>query len=250
VAPAPGDAGGALGAALVAHHALAGAEAAAAAGPDGASRGGRRARPGHAFLGEAVLEEPQAGARRLAGEAQVVEALLDGLARGGMVGWVRGRFEWGPRALGHRSLLADPRDAGAPARVNAAVARRESFRPFACVVAAEAAPELLELPAGADEPLRHGQLRVPARDALRARAPAVVHADGSACPQLVTREDDPALHALLVAFGRAAGVPVLLHAPLCLRGDPPVRGEQDACALLQRSALPLLVVEDRLYTGA
>jgi carbamoyltransferase len=78
----------------------------------------------------------------------------------------------------------------------------------------------------------------------------VVHVDGSTLPQLVSRADDPLLHALLVRFGEAAGVPVLLSAPLCLRGDPPVRGEQEARTLMQRSALPLLVVEDRLYSGA
>jgi carbamoyltransferase len=256
MAPAPGDAGGALGAALAAHHALADASDAAAPAGDGrgergerGGRGGRSACPG-VFLGEAVLEEPQPGARLLAGEAQILQALLDGLLAGGIVGWVRGRFEWGPRSLGHRSLLADPRAADAAARVNAAVTRREALRPFGCVVAAERAAELFELPSGAEQPLRLGQLSVPARDTLARAAPAVVHVDGSTLPQLVSHADDPLLHALLVRFGEATGVPVLLSAPLCLRGDPPVRGEQEARTLMQRSALPLLVVEDRLYSGA
>ena len=235
VQPAAGDAGAALGAALAAHSQLGGA---------------RSWRQEHCFLGEDVLADPGPEARTLRDDEAAVEALLEALLAHGQVGWVRGRFEWGPRALGHRSLLADPRRAEAGADVNAAVKRRESFRPFACAVTEGAAAELFELPRGAEWPLRFSQVAVPARAAARDAAPSIVHADGSARPQLVAAVGDPLLHQLLMRFGDETGVPLLLHSGLGLRGAPPVRGEAEARALFARSALPALVVEDRLYTRA
>jgi len=232
VQPAAGDSGPALGAALAAHAQLGGA---------------RSWRQEHCFLGEDVLSDAGAEARALPGDDAIVDALLEALLRGGQVGWVRGRFEWGPRALGHRSLLADPRRAAIGAEVNASVKRRESFRPFACAVTAEAAPALFELPRGGEWPLRFQQTLAPATDAARAAAPALVHADGSARPQVVHAGADPLLHRLLTRFGEATGLPLLLHSGLGLRGAPPVRGEAEARALFARSALPALVVEDRLY---
>jgi carbamoyltransferase len=91
------------------------------------------------------------------------------------------------------------------------------------------------------------QISVRARDAAREAIPALVCADGSARPQLVDAHADPALHRLLLRFAEATGVPALLHTSLNLRGDPMVRGEEDAHALFTRSELDALVVEDRLY---
>lgn len=233
VQPAAGDAGAALGAALAAHAELGGA---------------RTWRQEHCFLGEDVLADPGPEARSLRDDEAAVEALLETLLEHGQVGWVRGRFEWGPRTLGHRSLLADPRRAEASAAVNASVKRRESFRPFACAVTEEAAAELFELPRGAEWPLRFQQAAVPARPAALDAAPSVIHADGSARPQVVTTTTDPLLHRLVARFGNETGVPLLLHSGLGLRGAPPVRGESEARALFARSGLPALVVENRLYT--
>jgi len=234
VQPAAGDAGAALGAALHVHHAVAG--------------GGRAWRQEHGFLGERLLAEPGPGAQPLRDESAVVAALLDALLRDGLVGWVRGRFEWGPRSLRLRGLLADPRRADARALVSRAVKRREDFRPFAVALPAERAADFLELPAAdASWPLRFLQLAVPARPAAADAAPAIVHADGSCRPQLVHAAEDPLFHALLARFGEATGLPLLLHTSLNVRGEPPVRGEADALSLFARSALPALVVEDRLY---
>ena len=233
VPPAPGDAGAALGAALHAHRAL-----------DGH---GARWRQQHAFLGEDALSEDGEGGQALPGEAAILDTLLARLQHDGLVGWVRGRFEWGPRSLGHRSLLADPGRREARDLVSRAVKRREEFRPFAPALPAERAAEFLDVPAGAEWPARFMQACVPARDAARAAAPAAVHADGRARPQLVHAAEDPLFHALLQRFGERTGAPLLLQTSLNLRGDPPVRNEADALTLLRRSALPALVVEDRLY---
>ena len=232
IPPAAGDDGAALGAAL---------SVAALAGEP------RRSQP--IFSGDEP-DVTELGGERLAGDEAVLAALLAALERDGLVGWVRGRGEWGPRALGHRSLLADPRREGVAALVNVAVKRREGFRTFSPAVPAEAAAELFELPAGADAALRWMQLCVTARPAARERVPALVHADGSCRPQLVDAASDPLLHRLLVEWGRRRGAPVLLHTSLNLRGDPPVRGAEDARALWERSGLPAIVIGDRLLARA
>ncbi len=233
VQPAAGDAGGALGAALYVHHAVLGGE--------------RRFVQEHAFLGEPVIEEARDGARRLPDDDAIVEEMARRLVAGKTVGWVRGRFEWGPRGLGHRSLLADPRRLEMKDHVNRSVKRRESFRPFAPAVAAERAAELFDVPAGGEWPARFMLLAVPARSRAKDAAPATLHVDGSARVQLVRADVDPLFHRLLTRFGELAGVPVLLNTSLNLRGDPIVRGEADALSLLERSELDALVVEDRLY---
>jgi carbamoyltransferase len=234
VPPAPGDDGAALGAALLVAAAL-----------DPGAANGRRWRQVRPFLGEAPDTSELPGTP-LAGDDAVLAALLAHLQRDGLVGWVRGAFEWGPRALGHRSLLADPRGPQARERVNAAVKRRESFRPYSAVVPAERAADYFELPDGAEWPLRWMQLTLRARPRATERAPAVVHVDGTARAQLVHAAEDPLLHRLLLEWDRLTGAPVLLHTSLNLRGDPPVRSAEDAKVLWERSGLQAVVVGDRL----
>src|SRR5262249_44790255 len=153
VPSAPGDAGAALGAALHVHRALGG--------------GGRWTQQ-HAFLGEDALSEDSEGGQALDGEPAVLDALLARLEQDGLVGWVGGRFEWGPRSLGHRSLLADPRRREARELVSRAVKRREEYRAFAPVVPSERAAEYFDVPEGAAWPARFMQACVPAREAARA----------------------------------------------------------------------------------
>src|SRR5262249_52199174 len=155
------------GAALYAYHAMNG--------------GPRRFVQEHAFLGESASADDIArdGARRLPSEDAVVEETAARLARGETVGWVRGRFEWGPRSLGHRSLLAAPRRAEMREHVNTAVKRREPFRPFAPAVVAERAADYFPVPPGGEWPARFMQLAVRASARARAETPAVVHVDGS-----------------------------------------------------------------------
>ncbi|MBI3844678.1 MAG: hypothetical protein HY292_08585 [Planctomycetes bacterium] len=233
VQPAAGDAGCALGAALWVQHAALGRD--------------RCFVQDHAFLGEAIEPEPAGDARRLRDDDAIVDEIVRRLVAGEMVGWVRGRFEWGPRGLGHRSLLADPRRLDTKDRIASTVKRREPFRPFAPSVPAERAAEFFDVPAGGEWPARFMLLAVPAKASAIAAAPAALHVDHSAQVQLVHADADPLFHRVLVQFGEATGAPILLNTSLNLRGDPIVRGEADALDLQRRSALDALVVEDRLY---
>jgi len=233
VPPAAGCEGGALGAALSASSAL---------------DGGRRAWVAeHAFLGEELLEDPGEDAVELADDDAAVDALLERLLAGKIVGWARGRFEWGPRSLGHRSLLVDPRREDLAQRLGQAIKPRETLRTFDPAVTEEAAGDLFDLPEGGRWAARFCQVTVPAAETTRERAPTVVHVDGSSRPLVVRAETDPLFHRLLTRFGEATGLPMLLHTSLNLRGDPIARGESDARAVLERSDLDALVVERRLY---
>jgi len=228
VPPAPSDAGAALGAALDVAHTL---------GKP------RRAPLAHAFLGQSVSP----GAPVSEGAArEVVERLAAALAAGKTVGWARGRFEWGARSLGNRSILASPLGKGVRERIGATVKRREDYLPLCCAVPAERAAEFFDVPAGTEglAPFLHVAAR--ARNGSAEAIPSVLQGDANARPQLVDRGTDPALHDLLVQFGERTGVPVLVSTSLNLRGDPIARGEADATAVFERSGLDLLAVEGEL----
>ena len=171
-----------------------------------------------------------------------VEAAAAALARGEVIGWFQGRSEFGPRALGHRSILATPADARHVERINAAVKKREGFRPFAPTVLAERAKELFE----GVTPSPWMSLTVSTRTEWRARIPAVVHVDGSARLQTLERGAEPLFHALLEAFCERTGLPLLLNTSLNTRAEPLVESASDAVGLLLDSDLDLLVLEDRL----
>ncbi|HYC78435.1 MAG TPA: carbamoyltransferase N-terminal domain-containing protein [Planctomycetota bacterium] len=233
VQPSPGDSGGALGAALYGHAALTGER------PRYVQR--------HAFLGEPLRDDPRPGARELPDDDAVVDETSRLLAEGRTVGFVQGRFEWGPRALGRRSLLASPRDPAMKERINGVIKRRESFRPFAPAAPAERAAEYFAIPPGGESPARYMLVVGDATDRGRAAAPAALHVDGTARAQVVDRDVDPLFHAVLERFGERTGDPVLLNTSLNLRGEPIVRGEADAHAVWTRSALDALVAGRRLY---
>ncbi len=234
IQPAAGDAGGALGAALEIYHAVHG--------------GPRGYRQEHAFLGAEVVPEPRGEPERLADDAAVVQAMARRLAEGETVGWVRGAFEWGPRSLGHRSLLADCSRPEMRQRINRTIKTREPFRPYAPSVPAERAAEYFDIPEGGEWPARFMLIAAKVKEAGRRHAAAALHADGTARVQLVHREVDPLFHQLLTQFGKLRGAPILLNTSLNLRGEPIVRTEADALALFERSRLDALVVEERLYT--
>jgi carbamoyltransferase len=197
--------------------------------------------------GEAEIEEALAPARvrlltRREKREDILEAAAERLARGQVLGWFQGRSEFGPRALGHRSILADPRDPAMKDLVNARVKHRQGFRPFAPSVPAERAAEFFELEAESPFMLLVSRVRPEARS----RIPSVVHVDGTARLHTVRREVEPRFHALLTAFGRRTGVPVLLNTSFNVRGEPIVETPADAveCFLLTR--LDALVIDDRL----
>lgn len=172
-------------------------------------------------------------------EQNVVQATAELLAPGRIVGFYRGRSEFGPRALGHRSIFALPDDGATRDRLNACIKRREAFRPFAPIVTAEAAPEIFEIDGESPYMLRTVLVRAPFRSALQ----AVTHVDGTARIQTVTREDEPVLHALLEKIGGLHGLPVLLNTSFNTAGFPIVETPGDALLCLLSSGLDAVVFE-------
>lgn len=170
----------------------------------------------------------------VAGETAVL------LAEGRLVGWFQGRMEFGQRALGNRSILADPRDARIKDVVNAAVKFREGFRPFAPAILAERAAEYFEMPEG--DSVDFMEKVYPVRASKRAEIPAVVHHDGTGRLQTVRREGNPLLHALLERFGKLTGTPVLLNTSFNLNGEPIVMTPRDAIRTFFSCGLDALVM--------
>lgn len=230
VQPAAGDAGGALGAALWAWHVVMGKPRGPAIDRWDLGRGFSRDDV------RATLDD--LGARHTE-PADPIDAAATDLAEGRVIGWFEGRDEWGPRALGQRSILADPRTVAMRERVNLAVKYREPFRPFAPAVREADAASFFDVPAPAAEPARAMLVTAAVRrpDVL----PAVTHVDGSARVQVVT--PGTPFDALLARFGAATGTPVLLNTSLNLKGDPMAGTPIDALAALHRSELDALYVE-------
>jgi len=237
IQPAASDAGNALGAALWLWH----------------QRLGRpREEPmRHAFWGPefpaSACEEAVSSrglAARKVGDAPAEAARL--LTESMIVGWYQGRSEVGPRALGARSILADPRQPEMKDIVNSRVKRREAFRPFAPSVLHERGPEWF----GGYYPNEFMLLVLPVRRDRQAAIPSVTHVDGSARPQTVTPELNPAFHRLISEFERRTGVPVVLNTSFNLRGEPIVLRPAEAVETFLRSDLDALFLGDLLVEKA
>lgn len=235
VPSAPADDGNAIGAAWLCH---------AEAHPDWRAPKG----PLSPYLGSRVSTEPfermQAWEPRLrklhTDEIAPVAAKL--LTEGKLIGWVQGRAEFGPRALGNRSIIADPRPADAKDILNAKVKYREAFRPFAPSILAEHAPEWFEN--YQDAPYMERTLVW--KEAARHRVPAVVHEDATGRLQSVTAERNPRYHALISEFHALTGVPVVLNTSFNIMGKPILHTAEDAILMFYTSGLDALVVEDWL----
>ena len=160
------------------------------------------------------------------------------LANGKIVGWFQGRMEFGPRALGSRSILADARDPEMNAKVNNAVKFREWWRPFAPSIIAEAAGEYLE--SVTDSPFM--TLTAQVKPAKRTAIPSVTHVDGSARPQTVERDINPLYWRLIDEFGKRTGVPVVMNTSFNLRGEPIVCTPTDAIRTFFSSGMDALVI--------
>ncbi|WP_342149258.1 carbamoyltransferase [Methylorubrum sp. SB2] len=207
-------------------------------------------RPLTPYLGSTVSTEPlermaawEPRARRLGIEGVTREAAKI-LAEGGLVGWVQGRAEFGPRALGNRSILADPRPAQAKEWLNAKVKYREAFRPFAPSILAEAGPDWFE--DYSDSPYMERTLVW--REEVRDRVPAVVHADGTGRLQSVTPQRNPRYAALIAAFAELSGVPILLNTSFNVMGKPILHTAEDAILMFTTTGLDAIVVEDWILT--
>jgi len=232
VQPAASDAGIPLGCALFGYHAVLGRprffemRTAALGGEYGA-----------ADIERAVRERGSLRAERVeAIEKRTAEAI----ARGKIVGWVQGRSELGPRALGHRSILADPRVTRSVQRLNEEIKLREPFRPYA--------PMVLEADAGTyfdlNVPSPHMLLSARVREAWRDRIPAIVHKDGSARVQTVSPGDEPRVAKLLECFREVAGVSVLLNTSFNRNTEPIVETPGDALDMLLATKLDAVVLGD------
>ena len=237
VQPAAGDAGAALGAALYVHHEI---------------LNGRRSPPlRDVYLGPDYDERriiaalPSQGV--VAEKREDIEKRAAGLlVEGKIVGWFQGRMEYGPRALGNRSILADPRSARMKETLNAKVKFREAFRPFAPAILAERVGEYFE---------RRGSFPfmtvvLPIKPEKRGRIPAVVHHDGTGRLQTVEREVNPRFHGLIQEFERLTGVPVVLNTSFNLQGEPIVCTPEDAVSTFLRSGLDALVLGNYLCSKA
>jgi carbamoyltransferase len=236
VQPAAGDAGGALGAAYAVWH----------------RNGPRAAAMTHAYWGPsfadaelgAILNERRdtiaaAGCtlRRFDDEAELIDAAACAIADGLVVGWFAGRMEWGPRALGNRSILADPRRADIRDVLNAKIKRRESFRPFAPSVLREAAADWFERDVDAPFMLEVVAVRPERRDKI----PAVTHVDGTGRLQTVARAANPRFHALIAAFCKLTDVPMVLNTSFN-ENEPVVCDPKEALGCFLRTNMDVLVL--------
>jgi carbamoyltransferase len=223
--PAPHDAGCAVGAAL--------------------ARAGRAANVRSPYLGPAFSDGEIAEAfrrRDLPGPRPVdtdalIAAVVEALVAGRVVAWFQGRTEFGPRALGSRSILADPRDDAIRDALNAKIKKRELFRPFAPSTTVEAAPDYFELAQGSP----YMNILAAVRPERRAEIPAVTHVDGTARVHTVSREANPLYHRLITAFGAATGTPVLLNTSFNIQ-EPIVNTPSQAIATFLRSDMDLLAI--------
>jgi carbamoyltransferase len=177
---------------------------------------------------------------------KLCQTVANRLAAGEVVAWFQGRMEYGPRALGSRSILADPRDPGMRDRINSLVKKREGFRPFAPVVTVEGARKFFDIAAGDEEAFAHMLYVTQVRPAYREMLPAVTHVDGSARVQTVSQEDNPRLWKLLKAFEKAAGLPILLNTSFNVRGEPIVCTPQEALNSFTTAQLDSLALGDYL----
>ena len=240
VQPAAGDAGGSIGAAALAHARLTGDAPV-------------RKRLEHVYLGpeftseqaHQILQSSSASFHDYRGrEEDLILFTADQLAKGKVVGWFQGRMEFGPRALGARSILADPRDPDMRDHINALVKMREAFRPFA--------PAVLE-----EEAHNHFQLDHPSPFMLETcqvistlDLPAITRVDRSARAQTVNAAANPRFAALLREFFKRTGCPILLNTSFNMRGEPIVCNIVDAITCFVRSKINLLVVEDLILERA
>jgi len=232
---APGDAGCALGAALVADRLH--------------FRQPHQEVPDHPYLGpqidaqelSRVASEDGLELEELPRESELIDRVASELVRGRIVGWMQGSTELGPRALGNRSVLAAPHSVEMRDKLNRSIKYREEFRPFAPAVPIEHAERFFDLPPGGARLGRFMSGVFPVRREWHDRLAAVTHVDGTARVQTVDRKMAPRFHALLEAYGALTGIPVLLNTSFNLAGEPIVNRAVEGYSTFRRSGIDLLV---------
>ncbi len=256
IQPAAGDAGGALGAALIAEYHHFGAERIVRT-PDSQSG---------SYLGteyrdeeiEQILLKTKSPYKKYSGSAELCRETASLLAEGKVIGWFQGKMEFGPRALGNRSILGDARSPEMQKTMNLKIKYRESFRPFAPSVLAEHAGEWFDLPSDSPYMLQVADVLPKHRIALKAEEkvvsglaqldrvrssiPAVTHIDHSARVQTVHRETNPLYHQLISDFHALTGCPVIVNTSFNVRGEPIVESPEDALRCFLRTEMDILVM--------
>lgn len=250
IQPAAGDAGGSLGAALFVHHQLLGARRdvnekesiqPAALGPSFSDSEIRSALQSAGAVFHSYSEESR---------DDLLLETVNALSRGEVIGWFQGRIEFGPRALGHRSILADPRNENMRERINAKIKLRESFRPFAPAVLAEEAHHWFQIPPDKSLPFMTFTVKSRADQighaALRQVVPAVTHVDGTSRLQTVNQHDNQLFHGLLKRFFELTGCPMLVNTSFNVRGEPIVCTPTEAWRCFMLTDLDGLVIGNNI----
>jgi carbamoyltransferase len=241
VQPAAGDGGGALGAALWAYNTLLGKP--------------RNFRMDHAYWGQeyrngnvsSFVRDNNIKHTTYENEDKLLDQVVERLQSGKVVGWFQGRFEWGPRALGNRSIIADPTNPNMKDIVNTKIKFREPYRPFAPSVCAEAAETYFELPdAMKHYPARYMLYVVPVKEDKKEKLPAITHVDGTGRLQTVFEAQSSRYYNLIKRFGQATGTPIILNTSFNLRGEPIVTTPANAFSTFSRSEMDSLVLENTI----
>jgi carbamoyltransferase len=237
IQPAAGDPGGALGAALWAYHTVLNKP--------------RSFEMKHAYYGD---EEASDKTRRYLQTENIkfkdekdnkilIDLVTDKMVKGKVVGWVQKEFEWGPRALGHRSIIADPRSKKMKDLVNSKIKFREAFRPFAPSAILETADKYFNVKEKKlHQPFSFMLYVVPVKKDVRENLGAITHIDGTARPQFVNKSQEPLYHSLIKSFGSKAGIDVVLNTSFNLKGEPIVNTSREALNTFMRSGLDMLVL--------
>lgn len=233
--PAAGDDGGAVGAALYLYYHVLNFK--------------KRKKFQHAFLGKGIndreintlIKKHSLKMKRLQ-DNKLYEHISSQLSQGKVVGWFEGRAEFGPRALGHRSILADPRNAKMKDIVNAKIKFREEFRPFAPVVLSEYKNEYFSISADNLSPFMLGTFE--AKFKAKKDSPATVHEDGTSRVQVVDKNYPGKYRELIIAFFKKTGVPILLNTSFNVKGEPIVNSPEDAYKTFISSGIDILVLEN------
>lgn len=240
IQPAAGDSGGALGAALYVYHVLLGQP--------------RKFTMEHAYWGEeytpaeieSFLHENDIRYEKIEDDQKLTDRVVDAILQEKVIGWYQGRFEWGPRALGNRSILADPRRPEMKDLVNAKIKFREPFRPFAPVILEGQTDRFFKIP-NLDRyyPTRYMLLVSPIHEDQQEHIGAVNHM-GTGRLQAINPQTNPNYYSLVEKFGQATGVPVLLNTSFNLRGEPIVTTPANAWWTFTHSGIDVLVMDHYL----
>lgn len=241
IQPAAGDSGGALGAALWVYNSLLGKK--------------RTFVMNSAYYGDSETEEEIQDTlvsegisfKKVINDDKLVDIVSDKMSKGKVIGWVQDEFEWGPRSLGHRSILADPRSVSMKDTVNSKIKFREAFRPFAPSTIFEQADKYFKVGNKKNHnPLNFMLYVVPVQEDKRSLLAAITHVDGTARPQFVRKEVNPLYYKLIKGFGSKTGIDVVLNTSFNLRGEPIVNTSLDALKTFNRSGLDSLVIKNFL----